>query len=116
MEKTLGEILAERAAATSPAVTPTAEPAPKSKQRTKPQAPTLIAGEMTLRELRLAMGKTQEQVAELTGQPQTSVSRIEDQRDMLVSSLHRIVAALGGQVRILVDLPDQEPVRLTGLG
>ena len=86
------------------------------RQRIQTRAAELIAEEMTLRELRKAMGKTQIQVAKLTGKPQASISRMEDQSDMLLSNLDQIVSALGGRVRILAELPGRAPVTLTGLG
>ena len=59
-------------------------------------AKALIAEEMSLRELRKAMGKTQTQLARKLNKPQASVSRIEKQSDMLISTLDRIVHGIGG--------------------
>ena len=76
----------------------------------------LIAEEMTLAELRKAMGRTQVQVARATGKPQATISRMEAQTDMLLSNLDQVVSALGGRIRILAELPGRAPVLLTGLG
>jgi transcriptional regulator with XRE-family HTH domain len=78
-------------------------------------AQTLIADEMSLRELRKAMGKTQAQLARKLKKPQATVSRIERQSDMLISTLDHVVRALGGRVRILAELPGRRPLYLTGL-
>jgi transcriptional regulator with XRE-family HTH domain len=78
-------------------------------------AKRLIAEEMSLRDLRKAMGKTQAQLARKLNKPQASVSRIEKQSDMLISTLDRVVHALGGRVRILAELPGRPPLLLTGL-
>lgn len=75
----------------------------------------LIAEEMSLRELRKAMGKTQTQLARKLNKPQASVSRMEKQSDMLISTLDQIVQAIGGRVRIVAELPGRPPLYLTGL-
>ncbi len=78
-------------------------------------AERLIAEEMSLRELRKALGKTQAQLARKLKKPQASVSRMEQQSDMLISTLDGVVRALGGRVRILAELPGRPPLYLTGL-
>ena len=85
-------------------------------RRVKARTAELIAEEMTLRDLRKAMGKTQVQVARLTGKPQATISRMEAQSDMLLSNLDQVVGALGGRVRIVAELPGRAPVVLTGFG
>jgi hypothetical protein len=67
-------------------------------------AERLIAEELSLRDLRKAMGKTQ-----------ASVSRMEKQSDMLISTLDKVVHAMGGRVRIVAELPGRPPLYLTGL-
>ena len=47
--------------------------------------------------------------------PQATVSRMERQSDMLISTLDKVVHALGGRVRIVAELPGREPMYLTGL-
>lgn len=76
----------------------------------------LVADEMTLRELRKAVGATQAQVASRMGKPQASVSRMEAQSDMLMSTLNQVIASLGGRISIVAELPGRAPVRLSGLG
>ncbi len=88
----------------------------RRRRRVEAQAAELVAEEMTLRELRKAMGRTQVQVARATGKPQATISRMEAQADMLLSNLDQVVTALGGRVRILAELPGRAPVLLTGLG
>ncbi len=78
-------------------------------------AQTLIAEEMSLRELRKALGKTQVQLARKLKKPQATVSRMERQSDMLISTLDRVVHALGGRVRLVAELPGRKPLYLTGL-
>lgn len=78
------------------------------------RAATLIAEEMSLRELRKALGKTQVQLARKLKKPQATVSRIERQSDMLISTLDKVVHALGGRVRLMAELPGRKPLFLTG--
>jgi DNA-binding XRE family transcriptional regulator len=79
------------------------------------RARTLIAEEMSLRDLRKAMGKTQAQLARKLKKPQATVSRIERQSDMLISTLDHVVRALGGRIRIVAELPGRPPLVLSGL-
>lgn len=79
------------------------------------RAEALIAEEMSLRDLRRAMGKTQAQLARKLKKPQATVSRMERQSDMLISTLDKVVHALGGRVRIVAELPGRKPLYLTGL-
>ncbi len=79
------------------------------------QAQMLVAEEMSLREMRQALGKTQAQLARKLKKPQATVSRMERQSDMLISTLDKVVHALGGRVRILAELPGRKPLLLTGL-
>lgn len=78
-------------------------------QRT--QANTLakkMLGEMVLAELRKHAGLTQEEVAERLGIRQPSLSKIESQDDMQITTLNRLVEALGGKLEIIVHMPKGE--------
>jgi len=61
------------------------------------------------------MCKTQAQLARKLKKPQATVSRIERQTDMLISTLDHVVHALGGRVRIIAELPGRPPLVLSGL-
>jgi ParB-like chromosome segregation protein Spo0J len=87
----------------------------EEREQIEAHAQALIAEEMSLRELRKALGKTQAQLARKLKQPQATVSRMERQSDMLISTLDRVVKALGGRVRIIAELPGRKPLFLTGL-
>jgi DNA-binding XRE family transcriptional regulator len=76
----------------------------------------LVAEEMTLRELRKAMGTTQAQLASKLGKPQATISRMEAQSDMLMSTLGQVIEGLGGRISIMAELPGHAPIRLSGLG
>ena len=68
--------------------------------------------QVILRELRAALGVTQEQLASRLGVQQAAVSRLERRPDMTLSSLRRYVEALGGELEINVRTPDGEQLRL----
>jgi DNA-binding XRE family transcriptional regulator len=68
--------------------------------------------EVVLRELRAALGFTQEQLANRLGVQQAAVSRLERRPDMTLSSLRRYVEALGGELEINVRTRDGEQLRL----
>jgi transcriptional regulator with XRE-family HTH domain len=57
--------------------------------------------ELLLREIRELAGKSQQQVAEAIGIRQPSLSKLEKQSDMQISTLQRIVKALGGQLEVI---------------
>ncbi|MGD0141513.1 MAG: helix-turn-helix transcriptional regulator [Tepidisphaeraceae bacterium] len=61
--------------------------------------------EMLLSELRRLAGKTQVELAESMGVKQPTLSLLESQDDMQISTLRRIVEALGGDLEIIAALP-----------
>ncbi len=77
---------------------------PESLARAKARAKEMMA-EMLLSEIRRAVGLTQEELAASLGIRQPSLSRLESQDDMQISTLRRLVAALGGELEIIAHLP-----------
>jgi hypothetical protein len=80
------------------------------------RAAELIREEKTLRELRRAARKTQTMIAKRLGVEQSHVSRLEQRSDMYLSTLRSYVKAMGGELELVVRLPDRPPVRLIGVG
>jgi plasmid maintenance system antidote protein VapI len=72
----------------------------KAAQRTQ----ELIA-ELLLSEVRELTGKSQSEVAASLGIKQPSLSKLEKQRDIQISTLQRIVKALGGELQVLAKFP-----------
>src|SRR5262245_40079793 len=72
----------------------------KAARRTK----TLL-GELLLREMRQLAGKSQQEVADALGIKQPSLSKLEKQVDMQISTLRKIVEALGGELDVLARFP-----------
>ena len=70
----------------------------------------------SLRELRQLAGKAQEEVATALNIKQPSVSKIEKQADMYLSTLRSYVEGIGGKLELTVMLPQRPPLRLNHLG
>ena len=64
-----------------------------------------LLDEMLLSEIRVASGKTQLQVADALGIKQPSLSKLEKQADMQLSTLRRIVSVLGGELEVVATFP-----------
>jgi DNA-binding XRE family transcriptional regulator len=79
------------------------------------RAAELIAEEMTLRDLRRALDRTQVHLARELGVKQETVSRLEKRNDMLLSTLRSYVEAMGGELDLIAKFPDRPPVRLKTL-
>lgn len=69
-----------------------------------------------LQELRKLAGLTQAGLSDGLGLPQSNISRLEKNSDMLLSTLNNYVEALGGKLRLTVELPNSYPVELYGIG
>lgn len=65
---------------------------------------------MTLRDLRQAMRKTQEELATALHMGQDGISRLERRSDMLLSTLRGYVEAMGGDLKLIASFPDRPPV------
>ena len=99
-----------------PATTEGATPIRKPKLSAEAKA-SLVArlretgpkGTVSLRRLRAMQKLTQAQVAAAMGTEQDRVSRLERRADMRVSTLRDYVAALGGSLRLVADIPGHEP-------
>ena len=69
-----------------------------------------------LRELRQIAGKAQAEIATALNIKQPSVSKIEKQADMYLSTLRSYVEAVGGKLELTVKLPAHPALRLQSLG
>lgn len=70
----------------------------------------------SLGDLRRVVGKAQAEIATTLKIKQPSVSKIEKQADMYLSTLKSYVEAVGGQLELIVRLPSRAPLRLERLG
>ena len=79
------------------------------------RAAELIDEELSLRDLRKALDRTQVELAEKMGVGQDAVSRYEQRTDLMLSTLERYVSAMGGTLTIVAEFPDRKPVRVRTL-
>lgn len=88
---------------------------PRSRRKkVEARAKELIGQEMTRQRLRQFRNRTQVEIAQALGITQDSVSRLEQRPDILVSTLRKYVQAMGGNLSIMAEFPDQAPVKLAG--
>jgi Helix-turn-helix domain len=92
------------------------EMSPERRRKIQARARALMAEEMTLRDLRTALARTQTTVGDILGIGQEGISRIEHRSDLLLSTLRSYVEAMGGNLSLIVEFPDREPVALSGIG
>jgi len=79
------------------------------------RAAQLVAEEMTLQELRRARKLTQVRMAKALGISQDGISKLEKRSDLLLSTLRKAVAAMGGSLSLVAEFPDRDPVVLSGI-
>ncbi len=79
------------------------------------RADELIAEEMTLRDLRLALNKTQQDLCEILHIKQEGISRLESRSDMLLSTLNKYIEAMGETLKLTAEFPDRPPVVIHGV-
>ena len=89
---------------------------PDEQPRVEARAAELIAEELSLRDLRKAMKKTQVSIAKKLKVRQDGVSKIEQRTDMLLSTLRSYVHALGGELHLVAKFKDRPAVRLIEIG
>ena len=71
---------------------------------------------MSLRDVRKAFQKSQESVAKALDMEQESVSRIERRTDLLLSTMRKYLAAMGGDLKLIAEFPDRPPIQIDTLG
>ena len=93
-----------------------AELPPERRERVDARYRELKQEVEALRELREIAGKAQLDVAAALHIKQPSVSKIEKQTDMYLSTLRNYIEAIGGKLELVVKLPKRPAIRLTQLG
>lgn len=82
------------------------------RRRANKEAANQMEAEMVLAELRKHSGMTQKELADILGVSQPTLSSQEHQDDMEISTLSRLVSAMGGQLELIVHMPKGD-IRLT---
>jgi transcriptional regulator with XRE-family HTH domain len=70
----------------------------------------------SLQELRAAAGKAQAEIATALNVKQPSVSKIEKQTDMYLSTLRNYIKAMGGELDLVVRFPSRPAIHILRLG
>ena len=78
---------------------------PERQERIRERTQELL-GELPLQELRQARALSQEELAEVLGLNQATISKLERRTDMYISSLRRFVEAMGGELEITASFPE----------
>lgn len=77
---------------------------PAQRERSKARVKELQT-EMLLSELRKLAGQTQQGLADELGVSQPALSKMENQSDMQIGTLERIVESLGGRLELIARMP-----------
>jgi len=78
---------------------------PERQERIRRRTEELLS-ELPLQELRQARSWSQEELAEVLGLNQATISKLERRTDMYLSSLRRFVEAMGGELEITASFPE----------
>jgi hypothetical protein len=76
----------------------------RARDRASARTRELLA-ELPVGELRQLAGKSQRELATILGIKQPSLSKLENQSDMQISTLQKIVEALGGELDLVARFP-----------
>src|ERR1044071_5361885 len=80
----------------------------KRRQKRNQSAARNMMAELLLSEMRKQSGMSQRKLATALGIKQPTLARIEKQTDIQVSTLRRLVKAIGGELDLVVRLPKGE--------
>ncbi len=65
-----------------------------------------------LSEIRGLVEMTQKDLADKINISQAAISKMENQKDLNISTLRKLIEAIGGKLDVTVRLPDRPPVKL----
>jgi DNA-binding transcriptional regulator YiaG len=82
---------------------------PERREKIEDRARTLLVS-MALQELRQKRQLTQQDLANILHVNQAALSKMENQSDMRVSTLRKLLAAMGGNLKIIAEFPEGEVV------
>ena len=92
---------------------------PERRARIEAETAREAAEIMSLRQVRKAFHLTQESIAKSLEMEQESVSRIERRTDLLLSTMRKYVAAMGGELKLIAEFPNRPSIQIetfAGLG
>jgi transcriptional regulator with XRE-family HTH domain len=86
---------------------------PEERAEINRRADVLVAESRTLAQLRKGANITQEKMARRLKTSQANISEIESKRDVLVSTIARVVKGVGGRLLLYAEMPDGSRIPLT---
>jgi transcriptional regulator with XRE-family HTH domain len=85
---------------------------PTERKKRIMQKANVLRSQMALADLRKALDLTQEQLAETMQINQAAVSKFENQSDLYISTLRKILFSMGAELKIIAQFP-QADVEIT---
>ncbi len=82
---------------------------PERREKIEDQAQAILIS-MALQELRQTRHLTQRDLANILNMNQAALSKMENQSDMRVSTLRKLIEAMGGTLKIVAEFPEGEVV------
>jgi transcriptional regulator with XRE-family HTH domain len=82
---------------------------PERRQKVEERAQAVLIG-MALQEMRQARGLTQQDLAEILDMNQAALSKMENQDDIRVSTLRKLLSGMGGRLKLVAEFPEGEVV------
>ncbi len=78
---------------------------PEARKKAREKTGKMIK-EMPLQALRQARSLSQEEIARILNMKQASVSKMERRTDMYISTLRKMLKAMGGDLEIIANFPE----------
>jgi transcriptional regulator with XRE-family HTH domain len=82
---------------------------PERREKVEERAQAVLLT-MALQELRQARHFTQQELAEILDMNQAALSKMENQGDIRVSTLRKLLAGMGGRLKLVAEFPEGEVV------
>ncbi len=82
---------------------------PERRERIEARAQAILMS-MALQELRRTRHLTQQELAEILNVNQAALSKMESQTDMRVSTLRKLLSAMGGTLKLVAEFPEGEVI------
>jgi len=82
---------------------------PQRRENIENRARTILI-HMALQELRQTRQLTQQGLADILNMNQAALSKMEKQSDMRISTLRKLLSAMGGNLKLVVEFPEGEVV------
>ncbi len=82
---------------------------PERREKIEERAQEILIG-MALQELRQTRHLTQQELANMLNINQAALSKMECQADIRVSTLRKILSAMGGTLKIVAEFPEGEVI------